>query len=272
MLIITKMIDFHNHILPNVDDGSKSDKMSINMLKEAKRQGITEIVNTVHFQHPKFDMKKITFDIISNKIKKLQDIARDNDIDIKIHNASEVFYQPNLEDLIFNPQATIGNGKYMLIEFPMISFPPNYEQNLFKLNIKGVTPIIAHPERYREIQLDITKLESFYRKEYIIQLDAGSILGDFGIKAKRCAEEIIDKGMFHLIGSDTHNDSSRNFALKRVLDLNNAIINQNMEVIFYSNPKKILKGEGINSLLYYSSEQDNQTFIQRIVSKISRFN
>ena len=51
------MIDFHNHIIPNLDDGSKSIEMSLNMLREAEHQGITDVVNTVHFQHPKMDQK-----------------------------------------------------------------------------------------------------------------------------------------------------------------------------------------------------------------------
>ena len=51
------MIDFHNHIIPNLDDGSNSLEMSLNMLREAEYQGITDVVNTVHFQHPKMAQK-----------------------------------------------------------------------------------------------------------------------------------------------------------------------------------------------------------------------
>ena len=66
------MIDFHNHILPNVDDGSKSLEMSLNMLKEAKRQGLTDIVNTVHYQHPKVEGKDISFERMTQEIENLQ--------------------------------------------------------------------------------------------------------------------------------------------------------------------------------------------------------
>ena len=58
------MIDFHNHILPNVDDGSKSLEMSLNMLREAERQGITDVINTVHFQHPKVEGMDISLLIV----------------------------------------------------------------------------------------------------------------------------------------------------------------------------------------------------------------
>ena len=66
------MIDFHNHILPNTDDGSTSLEMSIDMLNNAANQGITDVVNTVHYKHPKVEGHGISFNIINNRINKLQ--------------------------------------------------------------------------------------------------------------------------------------------------------------------------------------------------------
>ena len=149
------MIDFHNHIIPNLDDGSKSIEMSLNMLKEAEAQGITDIVNTVHYQHPKMESKNTSFQFIIDEINKMQNIAIENNINIKIHPASEVFFKFNLTEILDNPITTFGNGKYMLIEFQRLSFPKGYEDEIFNLQLKGITPIIAHPERYRGIQKDI---------------------------------------------------------------------------------------------------------------------
>ena len=66
------MIDFHNHILPNVDDGSSSLEMSINMIRQAQSQGITDIVNTVHYQHPKVFGFDISYDRIKKEVNFLQ--------------------------------------------------------------------------------------------------------------------------------------------------------------------------------------------------------
>ena len=65
------MIDFHNHVLPNVDDGPKTIKESILMLQSAKEQGIKAIINTVHFQHPKMEGKNTDQDFLYNKVKEL---------------------------------------------------------------------------------------------------------------------------------------------------------------------------------------------------------
>ena len=68
------MIDFHNHILPKVDDGSKSIEISIDMIKKAHEQGITDIVNTVHFQHPKVEGENITLDRLEKDRKMVDEI------------------------------------------------------------------------------------------------------------------------------------------------------------------------------------------------------
>ena len=87
------MIDIHNHIFPNIDDGSKSKEMSIEMLKNAYKQGITDVVNTVHYQHPMFQDIDLSFDSIYKVSQDLQNEINQIGINIKIHIASEVFYQ-----------------------------------------------------------------------------------------------------------------------------------------------------------------------------------
>ena len=200
------MIDFHNHILPNVDDGSKSLEMSLNMLREAERQGITDVINTVHFQHPKVEGMDISFERIIQEIENLQKSAIENNINVKIHNGAEVFYLPNLVEISENPLTTIGNGKYMLIEFPTHILPQGFEDEFYRLQLNGITPIVAHPERYNAIQNDCTIIDSWIERGYMIQLDAGSILGQFGKVCLQTANSLMKSSSIHLIGSDSHND------------------------------------------------------------------
>ena len=97
------MIDFHNHVLPNVDDGSKSLEMSLNMLKEAEKQGITDVVNTVHYQHPKVENEDISYSRIKKEINELQAQIDKKNIKIKLHIGAEVFYLPNLMEIKNDP-------------------------------------------------------------------------------------------------------------------------------------------------------------------------
>lgn len=241
------MIDFHNHILPNVDDGSKSFDMSIDMIKDAHMQGITEIVNTTHHMHPIIDNSSIGYKDIMLKYSELKKKLDEHEIDVKIHKGSEIYFHEKLDEIEINDLTTFGNGKYMLIEFPVIQFPENYTEILFKLQLNGVTPIIAHPERYRDIQKNLDIIGEFIDKGYVLQIDAGSLLGDFGKKVKKCALEIVKRGQFHLIGSDAHN-YKRNFCIQALLNLKIDVINKNKNNIFIRNPRVILKGNSLNNL------------------------
>ena len=256
------MIDFHNHILPNVDDGSISLDMSINMLSEASKQGITEVVNTVHYQHPKFDEKDIDIDRINGLKNELEYELENKGISIKLHLGAEVFYYPNLLKIMDNPLATIGKGKYMLIEFHPRLIPKSHKQHLFNLKMAGVTPIIAHPERYKDVQENISIVNRWLEAGCIIQIDAGSPLGLLGKKSKIASLEIIKNNWFQILGSDAHDNKNRRFCLKRALDyIRNFVEDPEMYVV--KNPKKIINGEPISIDIQYK-KTDKYNFFKHL--------
>ena len=240
------MIDFHNHILPNVDDGSKSMDMSLSMFECAFNQGITDVVNTVHYQHPKVEDKTITFEIINEKISEMQNVLYENDILINLHIGSEVFYLPNLLDLLNDPLATIGDMKYMLIEFHPENIPLSHKKQFFDLKMKGVTPIIAHPERYRQVQNNINLVPEWLESGCLVQVDAGSPLGLLGKRAQMISMEIIKNNWCQIVGSDAHDNKVRNFCLKDSIDLINNFTGEDKSYLVEENPKKILNGEIIH--------------------------
>mgnify|MGYP001188269472 CR=1 FL=1 len=240
------MIDIHNHILPNIDDGSKSVEMSINMLKYAYEQGVTDVVNTVHYQHPLFlhiDHSIERFEKIKKSIQSKLDY---NNIPIKIHLGSEVFYFENLLKIINEPLITIGGGKYMLIEFSPKNIPSSQKQTLFDLKVSGITPIIAHPERYKLVQENFSIIYDWINAGCLIQVDAGSVLGFMGNKAKEASLLIIRENCCHILASDAHNDSNRNFCLKDAYNhVKNIIGKKNSDLLVYEHPSSIIKGEDL---------------------------
>ncbi len=239
------MIDFHNHILPGVDDGAKTMEESIEMLKLAQAQGISDIVNTVHFQHPKMENKNTNFDyIVSVKDSLLNQMLKEN-IDINIHLGSEVFFNFNLLDILDNPLVTFCNGKYMLIEFQPLMFPKGYREHLYDLRMSGVIPIIAHPERYKPIQQDISIVEKLINQGCLIQIDAGSLLGMFGKKCKIISHEMIKRNMVHVVGSDAHNSRNRNFCLKEALKAMEYIEGISIDKLVNEFPQSIFSGTEI---------------------------
>tara|TARA_Y100001970_G_C14211743_1_gene847341 strand:- start:1249 stop:2049 length:801 start_codon:yes stop_codon:yes gene_type:complete len=263
------MIDFHNHVLPNVDDGPKTIKESILMLQSAKEQGIKAIVNTVHFQHPKMEGKNTDQDFLYNKVKELTIEAKENDINIKIHLGYEVFYLPNLVEILNNPLATLGNNKYMLVEFHNNIYPTGYEEEFYNLQLNGVTPIIAHPERYTFIQNDIDILAKWKDRGYIIQIDGGSIIGKFGKRTQIIAEQIVKNNLFDIIGSDAHNSKKRNFCLKDSYKKIEQFKNADYIMMLKNNLDKILNGEDVLNEEY---SKINKSRINKFFSKIFKQN
>ena len=260
------MIDFHNHFIYDLDDGPGNIDESMDMIRTAYEQGITDIIQTVHFQHPKMENKNIGIDYINKKIKKIEYRMLEEKIDIKIHLAAEVFYLPNLLQIYSNPLVTLGNGKYMLIEFTTNIFPVNYEEEFYKIQNKGISPIIAHPERYRFVQNDLNILDKWISKDFIIQLDAGSLLGQFGEKIKKISYDIIEMYGIHLIGSDAHNNKKRNFCLSETYNLLSKKYNDTIVETLKDNSLSLLNGNKMSLIPL----KQKHSLLKNIKSKFAR--
>ncbi len=147
------MIDVHSHIINEIDDGSKSIEMTISMLKKAEQSGTTDIIATPHFMRGRFEVE---YRDVVKRVEELKDIARENNININIYAGQEVYFSKNILNYYNDKMiGTINNTKYMLIEFPMLEFNIDEAINtIYELQIRGITPIIAHPERYRQFIKD----------------------------------------------------------------------------------------------------------------------
>ena len=262
------MIDFHNHVLYGVDDGPELIEESMDMVKEAANQGITDIVQTVHFQHPKMDGKNTSYDFLNSRLGDLQKEINKASLNVKLHLSAEVFYLPNLIEILDNPLVTIGNRKYMLIEFKTNISPIDYENQFYKLQLKGISPIIAHPERYRFVQNDINILKLWIERGYYIQLDAGSIIGNFGVNTKKIAINMIEKNLVHIIGSDAHNNKKRNFCLAEAYDYLEKIKSKNYVDALKMNVKKLLNGDQMLNIDFGFKKNSSSNMINKIFKLI----
>ena len=230
-----------------MDDGSKTLEMSLKMLRCAADQGITDVVNTVHFQTARLDGITFEYKFVKSKIEELQNELDKEEIPIKLHMGAEVFYLPNLMELKDNPLLTFDHGKYMLVEFPVDQVPNGCQDMFFKLKLAGVTPIIAHPERIKPIQKDLSIVRRFIRGGCVIQIDAGSLTGSLGSSSEKTALEIIRQGCCHIIGSDAHDDNRRNFLLADALEIGKEIIGEKAMDMVMVNPQNVLLGEPIET-------------------------
>ena len=247
-------------MLPNIDDGSDSLEMSLVMLRHAAEQGITDVVNTVHYQHPKVETEDISLERIQKEVKTLQTELDNNKIPIKLHCGAEVFFLPNLLEIKDDPLATFLHGKYMLIEFQVHQLPRIQKQQLFDLKMAGVTPIIAHPERYKQVQENTNIVAEWLRAGCLIQIDAGSPLGYLGSRSQVASERIIKNGWCQVLGSDSHDEKRRNFCLAESVDCVRNWIGDHVDSMVKENPKLILKGDKIEVKIEYETSESSHFF------------
>ena len=209
------MIDMHSHILPGIDDGSQSIEESIKMIKEAKEAGFTEIISTSHYIEESYNFSKQERERIIKNIN--EELEREN-IDIKIYNGAEAYISTNLTELIQKEELpTINESKYLLMELPMHSQILYLDNIIYNLKTNGITPIIAHPERYSYVQKNPKILQDFANKGVLFQANYGSIIGRYGKDAEKTVKKLLKNNMIHFLGTDTHRSGSVYTQMDKIL-------------------------------------------------------
>lgn len=234
------MIDIHSHIIPGIDDGAKNIEMTLEMLKNAEKNGTKEIVATPHYL---LEYGEAKINEVKEHVKEINTLLEKEKIDVKVYSGQEVYFSERiLEDYIEGNIGTINDSKYMLIEFEMHKFDENIFNTLYELQVRDIVPIIAHPERYKFFRENPSFINSFIDEGYLFQVNAGSIEGRFGESIKKTANIFLDNNIYNFIGSDAHNCSNRNTGLNTAVDLIDKKIN--IEV-FRDSSEKMLKNEKI---------------------------
>ena len=189
------MIDIHSHIISGIDDGSKNTEMTIKMLEMAEESGTTDIVATPHFMRGRFE---VTYKEVIDEVENLKKLTKENSININIYSGQEVYYSRNILEYYNQGMiGTINNTRYMLIEFPMLEFNIEEAINiLYELQIRGIVPIIAHPERYKQFIKNPSQINLLIKEGMLFQVNAGSINGDFGRDVKKVAIKYLNNNIY----------------------------------------------------------------------------
>lgn len=234
------MIDFHSHILPNVDDGSKSMERTLNMLEEAKEVGFTHIISTSHYmedyyEHTEEERKNI-LDEIFQKTEGL-----------KLYLGSEVYFSENIINLLEEKKAsTINGSRYVLFEFSLSSKPIMAKDIVYRLIDHNYIPIIAHPERYSFVQDDIDFIYDLVDMGALLQANYGSIVGMYGKKAQKTLKKLLKEDVISFLGSDVHRpDQIYPLIPKAIKKIKKYISEERFEELSTINAQKVLNDEEI---------------------------
>lgn len=239
------MIDFHSHIIPNIDDGSTSMKDTINMINEARQAGFTEIISTSHYIQKYYDLDCFEREKILDIIKKK--VSEKKEINIKLYLGSEIYFTPEIIELIKNKKAsTINNTRYLLFELPMNTKPLFVKEMVYELMQNGYIPIIAHPERYSYVQENIRYIEELAGMGVLFQSNYGSIIGMYGNSAKKTLKKLLKNNLISFLGSDVHGTGQIYPKIPKALKKLRKILSiEELEKLTTLNAQKVLKDEDL---------------------------
>jgi protein-tyrosine phosphatase len=238
------LIDIHCHILPGIDDGAKTMEDSLSMAEAAVKEGIRSIIATPHHKNGKYDNTKEEIQI---KVDKLNAALRAAQIDLNILPGQETrIYGEILEGIDKNEILTLNNtGKYLFIELPSNHVPRYTDKLLYDIQVKGMTPVIVHPERNQEIMERPDLLYQLVKKGALTQVTASSVAGYFGKNIKNFSLQLIDANLTHFVSSDAHNIANRSFKIVEAYDQIEKKYGIDMVYLFTENAELLAEGSNV---------------------------
>lgn len=197
-------IDVHSHLAWGIDDGMDCEEHARNTLQLSKKDGIQAIIATPHFIPGQCEQEQ--FEKMTNRMNALQVLGKE--YGIQIYKGSEFFlnddYLSMLDEKLFHPLA---DSNYVLVEFNVkkeIGTEQEVEDKFYEFIIRGYRPIIAHVERYFHNGINVERVKDWIKMGCYIQVNRTSILGLGGKMSQKNATVLLNEGLVHLIGTDTH--------------------------------------------------------------------
>jgi tyrosine-protein phosphatase YwqE len=202
-LFTDNFVDIHSHLIPGIDDGSKSVEESISLLKKMRSFGIKNFVVTPHIMKGVWENSA---DTILPKLQLIKNNLADNGLsDITIRAAAEYMLDENFNILLEQKQLLPIKDQLLLIEMSYLNPPVNLYETLFAIQIAGYKPILAHPERYQSFQNNLTAYRKLKNAGCSFQLNLLSLTDYYGKKVQETALTLLKENLIDFVGTDTHN-------------------------------------------------------------------
>lgn len=212
------MIDLHSHVLPGVDDGAAIFAESLAIARAAVEDGIAELAATPHVRADYPTSPATMLELVDE----LRMRIASEGIPLLIHTGGEISLD-SLDRLTHEELRSFGLGgsRYLLLEFPYVGWPLDAHERLFRLQLDGFVPVIAHPERSAEVRAAPERLGPFVELGALVQVTAASLDGRFGAATQRTAHALVRGELAQLVASDAHSPGVRGIGMSdaaRTLD------------------------------------------------------
>lgn len=234
------IVDIHCHILPDVDDGAASLEETAQLLRMEYEDGVRSIIVTPHYRRNMFEteMSRIQ-EAYRMTCEKAAELAED----LRLYLGCEFHVNMEMEELLKQGERpTLAGSRYVLAEFSGGSDYGYLRERVQCLRFCGYKPILAHIERCECLRKTTDRVEELVEMGALIQVNAGSILGEEGYSSKLFCRKLMKMELIHYIGSDTHGVRTRTPNLgKCAAFLEKKMGSDYARKILCENPKKIMQ-------------------------------
>lgn len=219
------MIDLHCHLFPGIDDGPETLAEALAMARLAMADGIARAVVTPHLHVGRWDNDSAR---IESAAMAFRAALAEAGIALDVRFAAEVRASYDVLPLIEEDRVpflgTLGAQRVMLLEFPHGSVPVGSEKLIDWLFAHDVRPMLAHPERNKDLMRNPARLGAFTAAGCLVQVTADALDGGFGERSRECAVEFLERGWVDVIASDAHDCEARPPRISRGLAVARSIV------------------------------------------------
>ena len=235
------MIDLHCHYLPAVDDGVKTEEEGVTLLRELRQLGYETVIATPHMRTSMFPNDRAT---LVNRFEAFQERHANIEGLPELGLGSEHFF-----DDVFWTRFEAGEvlpypgGRSILVELSPHRFPLGLDRAFFQMNVRGIAPVLAHPERYEPLYRNTRPLGPLLETGVLPLLDLMSLAGKYGRRPKAAAERMVEEGTYFAACSDCHRPTDVPVVAKALDALRNRIGSDATDQLVADGPRRILEGD-----------------------------
>ncbi len=194
--------DIHSHLIPGIDDGVESYEESLEIIRRFYEMGFRKLITTPHVMQDFYDNEP---EVILNGLERLKEIIAEDGLDMEVGAAAEYYLDETLLQKLEKSDDLLLFGKnYLLFETSFINKPLYLDDFLFLAQSKGLTPVLAHPERYAFVHNEPGLVQSLIDRGLLLQLNLNSLSGYYSKEVQKMARRLIDQKQIHFLGSDCH--------------------------------------------------------------------
>ena len=235
------VVDLHTHLMPAVDDGAQSGEAAAHATEELARAGVTVAVATPHVDADAMASERAREDRLAELDRGWEELQGAAGEGVEVVRGAEVRLDAPSPDLS-DPRFRLGGGEAVLVEFAALQLPPHGDRQLAEIAGEGWLPVLAHPERYRGISDRPDVAEAWRDAGAALQVNCGSLLGQYGRQARDAAWRLLEEGRADLLATDWHARGPISLA-GAVRALRERGADEQIRLLLESNPRRILDGE-----------------------------